>query len=502
MKKLICLVLVCLMAFSICGCSGSKTVNAPSAATMKQDIQDYIKEMIDPSAVIDIFENTETKEDGNKITAECTALFTGSAGQQKGLFTLTYVMGLDDWILDKCRVRLEENGTPAKTEAPTETEPLPETTGAPATEAPTEAPTAAPTEAPTEAPAQASGLSDDWKDFTFELSGHTYTLPARYSEFVANGWTIDQTYGNVKEDSEISANSYASIYLTNGAVRFNAQLVNMSGNVRAAADCDIGEIDVRAQNNLGLKLAKGITILSTVDEVKAAYGMPESMSSYEDYDTLRYSVGSYNYMNFYIYKTRTTSNSVTLKNFVATERDNTEVSDERPAYLDTYRPPEKLGSDVKATVFELDGVVCQLPCPMDVFLNNGWEVKSDSIGYLGAGNKNTGITLKKGDLILYIGIKNFSKTAQYSKDCAVYYVDFNHKYFPDDEHLKLPGGRTLSSTEEEVMETYKDFDLYESTSSYYKTLTYETKDYNLRVKYILSEYGNEFQMENRTWSYQ
>ena len=69
---------------------------------------------------------------------------------------------------------------------------------------------------------------------------------------------------------------------------------------------------------------------------------------------------------------------------------------------------------MKATQSTLDGVLYQLPCPLDEFTKNGWEISSDSIGTLGARNRETGITLKKGDARFSVGIMNLSDTAAYS----------------------------------------------------------------------------------------
>ncbi len=355
----------------------------------------------------------------------------------------------------------------------------------------------------TNPPKQAVTLSDDWKDFTFELDGEVYQLPCSYQTFVANGWKIDENRSDISENTEIAGYTRAYVYLTNGAVRFYAALINMSGNMRLAKDCNIGGITVEASDNLGLKIAKGITCSSAKDDVEAAFGVPTSASNYEDYSSLRYEADSYVTMSFYIYTKDTTNNEITLQCFVATEEDKTVASTDRPAYLNDYVAPETLAEDVTATQFELDGVLYQLPCPVDEFTKNGWSITSDYIGSLGAGNKESGMTLTKGDAKISLSLINLAKIEVTSVNCAVYEVDFSYYDLDEvaDDYVKFAGGLDMGSNLQAIEKACAEFDKYEGSSSV--SFTEESEDYSTSVKY--SWYTEDEQLyvtiKNSNWEY-
>lgn len=357
------------------------------------------------------------------------------------------------------------------------------------------------------APSASSGateVSDDWKDFTFSMEGVVYQLPTHYQNFVAHGWKIDGTRSNISEDDMLPANSHTYFYMTNNAVYFSAEVINMSGNARMMKDCDVGAVTITASDNLDLKLAGGIGCLSTIEEIQSAYGVPSSVSTYTDNSYLEYEVNYYIDMKFNIYNSQTTYNSITLRNFVATDRDQTTAKDERPAYLDTYVAPAELGDDIKSTRFILDGVVYQLPCPLDAFTANGWTVQSDSIGTLGAGNDEYGVTLAKGNYKINLSMINLTDFETYTKNCAVSGVSiytYDLKNAPRDI-VQLPGGITLWSTLEDIQETYKDFDCYDGTSS--SSFTYYNRDYSAKIyyHYYKEDKDGSIEIKNENWNYQ
>lgn len=483
MKKYLSLLLAVILVLSMAACSSATT--EPDSSVYKADVQEYITEILDESAEITIFEKKSSEMDGNKLTVVCVAMYAGDAGESKGEFTLTYVKTGKEWELDKCRVNLgDENNTkvPDNTEAAT----------VPTTEATEPAVTSGATE-----------LSDNWKDFTFSLGGAVYQLPTHYQNFVANGWKLDGTRSDAAEDDLVPGYTRVYIYLTNGAVYFSAEIVNMSGNARAVKDCDIGAISIQANDNLDLKLSGGIGCLSTVEEIQKAYGTPSNMNTSEDYSSLTYELDTYVSMRFYTYNTNTTYNEITLRNLVATDRDVTVAKEERPAYLDSYVAPTELGDDIKATRFMLDGVVYQLPCPLDAFTDNGWTIKSDSIGTLGAWNDESGVTLVKGDYKIHLTMINLSDFETYTKNCAVSAVSMEGYYFKNapKDIAKLAGGTTMWSTVEEVQDLYKDFSRYDGT--YSTSFTYEDKDYTMKVRYSFmkeDKYGT-IEIKNENWNY-
>ena len=484
MKKLLCILLAMLMVLSLAACGG--TPDEPGRDVYKDDIQEYITDVLDDSAEITSFKKQSSDVDGEELTVICVVEFSGANGTSKGEFTLTYELDGKDWELEKCRVELDEEGQtttePTRKEETKETEPTP-TIGT--------------------VVAGPSAVSDNWKDFTFTLEGKVYGLPTHYQNFVNNGWKIDGTRSDIGEDDKIPGYTRVYLYLSNGNTYFSAELTNMSGHARVAKDCDITEITIEANDELDLQLTGGIHCLSTVDEVQAAYGAPSSINSYTDYASLKYEVDSYIYMSFLIYGETTKYNEITLCNVVAQERDATTPKDERPSYLDDYVAPTELGSDVTSTVFQLDGVLYQLPCPVEEFLNNGWTVKRDSIGSLGAGNDEYGLTLTKDDCDINLTMINYSEYETYTKYCAVSGISISGYEFKDapKDIVQLPGGVTNWTPLADAEAVYTGFSRYDGT--YTTSLTYNSDDYTVEVRYA---YWNEdgyadIEMENENWEY-
>lgn len=492
MKKFMSLLLVLAMMLSLVACGGAP--EEPEDSVYKSDIQEYIREFLDSSASITIFEKTDSEIDEDKLTVTCVAMFEGDAGNNKGDFTLTYSADGKDWVLDKCRVELDEEQN-ADTEKEDEEEGEEEQAEVEETVPETAAPQA-----------EELALSDDWKDFTIELAGVVYQLPCSYQTFVDNGWSIAKnSYSDVQEEDMVGGYSRAYVYLTNGAVKISADLINMSGNARQAKDCNIGGITVQANDNLGLTLAQGITCTSTKEEVEAAYGIATSCNTYTDYSSIDYEIDTYNEIHFYIYTTDTTYNEITVRNFVAVEGDETTISPDRPAYLDEYVAPTALSSTVTDTQFRLFDVYYQLPCNLEAFLDNGWTIKSDSIGSLGAYNSAYGMTLTQNDIDIYLTLTNFSDLQVASKHCAVTEVEFDTGEFDDVAwgDLVFAGSISITTAFSEIESLCSSFERYDGTSSV--SLTAEDDDYSWQVKYYEYIYNDEktlyVTMMNENWDY-
>ena len=436
----------------------------PDAAAIRRDVQSHVEQTLGQSAVVSAFEVLQTEREGKYLDVTCLAYYGVGDEETKGTFTLSYTLKDDEWELYRCTV--EEAGT-SLAPLPSEEEPKDE-----------------PEDKPEEAPAEPVTMSDDWKDFTFEMDGHMYQLPMAYSEFVKNGWRIYETE-SVDEDMRIAAYDKEYVQLTNGAVKIWVYLINQSGNIKTAKDCNIGRVEISASHNLNLKLAGGITLMSTVEEIEEVYGKASSVSVYDGYTYLAYQDGdSYDVkMQFAIYQD-TSNNSVDLQNIVATEADKTEISKERPAYLADYKAPTTLSDNPAQTQFLLDGKLYQLPCPLDEFTEEGWTVTRSMVTSLGAMNYDSySLVLTKGDRKIDVGLANFSDKEVYSENCAVYRVTFSDSYLKNisEDYLNLPAGLSLFSSLEEIGEACTDFELYQGTS--YTRYTYTTQDdrYNTLV---------------------
>lgn len=176
---------------------------------------------------------------------------------------------------------------------------------------PTSAPTDAPTDpsptapeptVPTDSPANPDPdpnpeltLSDDWKDFTFQLGNKVYQFPCTPQDFADNGWIL--AYGLVYPDTIMSGYSHSTIEINDQAgFEFSAEIINNTPRTLVASECLIYNIHftidfstdgwngIPTSSADKLKLAGGISYSSTMEEIKNAWGEP-SYSYNNEYGT-------------------------------------------------------------------------------------------------------------------------------------------------------------------------------------------------------------------------
>lgn len=314
--------------------------------------------------------------------------------------------------------------------------------------------------------------SDDWKDFTIEFMGKVIALPAKYSEFSDLGWTVYSSRGDVSETDNLSAGENIRTYLSNGAGKISVDIFNPTGNLQPISECKIYGLNIYARDNLDIKLAKGITVLSSADEITSAYGKPGEQQNGDGYVVFKYLGVAGDYLDAYYNRITfeinddTTYNNIEIRNRVITDDDATAISEERPAYLSTYKAPTDIGSDPTKPVFRLAGGNYQLPCPLSAFTDQGWEVVHVFSQYLGAMNRQTNaLTIKKDDIKLGLEMVNPDNVMHYIEDCMVGAVRFDEITFKKagaDDYLQLPSGLTNKdlATRSWVANGYSLFEKY------------------------------------------
>jgi serine/threonine protein kinase len=120
-----------------------------------------------------------------------------------------------------------------------------------------------------------SVLGNSWDEFNVKVNGDLYHIPAPVSEFIANGWTID--------DADLSIAGYRSyelVYLEKGSQTLAVNLTNYSDKKQNGKFCFVTEIKNFQEDDLPLEmeLANGITRESSFDEVVAAFGRPTEIT--------------------------------------------------------------------------------------------------------------------------------------------------------------------------------------------------------------------------------
>lgn len=118
--------------------------------------------------------------------------------------------------------------------------------------------------------------NNNLEDCIFTLEGETYQLPFAYSELKENGWSCNN---EKDEDSELSENEDEVFSLEKEGKQIYVMVTNYGTEEQAAGNCDVDTINVTNADGYTapqFSIAKGITLDSTKEEIKEAFGEPLS----------------------------------------------------------------------------------------------------------------------------------------------------------------------------------------------------------------------------------
>jgi hypothetical protein len=116
-------------------------------------------------------------------------------------------------------------------------------------------------------------LGDSWDGFAVKYAGNYYYIPAPVAAFVENGWAIDSDPNEM-----VPAQKYkigVNLRKYNQTLRTNVQ--NYSNTEQPVINCFVTTVMTSIYTSpLTLELPKGITGESSIEDVVAAYGKPDS----------------------------------------------------------------------------------------------------------------------------------------------------------------------------------------------------------------------------------
>jgi hypothetical protein len=340
-------------------------------------------------------------------------------------------------------------------------------------------------------------MSDELFDFTVDLGGTIVKIPCDYSTLEEAGWTISTT--GVTNKSKLSGCSSGAFSMIKDGKKITVTVYNESGHAMPVSACKVGELEWDGDFK-EVKLAKGINVASTVDDILAAYGTPSNRNDQSDYVSLKYysSKDATYGVSFMIYTDPEEAkySYVSVRNDISTGV-KTETSNDRPEYLSKYTAPTALEADPFSEIISVDGDLYRLPAPLSEFLNNGWTIKQHS-GAVPAG-KGSSVILKKDDSTLTVNVMNYSELQVNAENCAVYGVDAD-----DSDKVQVQvSSLSFESTKAQVSGASDKFEYYEGAStesfSYYES---KNRVYSLRI-YVNKSTGKVSQIiiRNENWSY-
>lgn len=259
-------------------------------------------------------------------------------------------------------------------------------------------------------------LSDNLYDFQIQIDGTVFTLPQEYSSIVSSGWTLKDS----DENETIQANSkYGVLVFKNSKDHsFMASGVNFDINARPVKETYITSITADQflhNEDIDVVLAKGITLgKSTLDEVKAAYGEPNSEYNGSSSNSITYSKDGDKSIQLMFSGDTNLLDNIRIENVVKPENlstGNSEVSTDVPQAVIDYKAPEAISDNPTDFAFSFDDMLISLPTPVSVFTANGWEISKDESKDIIAGNDNGRITMYKDNKKLTAICDNYSENA-------------------------------------------------------------------------------------------
>lgn len=308
------------------------------------------------------------------------------------------------------------------------------------------------TEALTEEASGAESLSDNLFDFQIQIGEAVYQFPMSYEEFLSYGWELDGDRSDA--EMELSPNQYDLVYFKKDGLECMTYVVNLGMNSQKIGECLVGGLEISnfdwevqpGQIYLAAGIERGV---STQEEIEAAYGTPTNVYDGDMYTSLTYEKDSYCEVELYVYKESGVLEDIDMRNFVAPEGfDAGSASEEVPEEIASYEAPAQLGEDLFSYNVEFDGVLYQLPCPVSVLVENGWEIDRSNTEESIAAKSSGWVAFQKGGLTFDVLARNSADYATIPENCWV--EELSAGGYGMETSMKTPGGIEIGTTEDEL----------------------------------------------------
>lgn len=265
--------------------------------------------------------------------------------------------------------------------------------------------------------------SSEIYEFTVDLLGDTYTLPADLDEFKDNGWTYADH--DDPEGEDVIANTFATCEIIKDGKEITLTVINMSTSTKKFADCKVGSINCTfsADNDITVDLARGLKVNrdTTEEDVSGKFGEATTEVNNDGKTTLRYTKELHVYYEFN-FSTEGRLTSVDIRNWGNDEEisDNETIDKEADlSFLNTYETPDALTDTYADYIFRLEGNLYQLPAPVSSFVDNGWTIITQPDSIPGGNEKSGGLIMQKNDYELTFTVQNFADDPIETKDAMI-----------------------------------------------------------------------------------
>ena len=267
-------------------------------------------------------------------------------------------------------------------------------------------------------------LGDSVYDYQVSINGQILQLPMYVDDLLSLGWTLNK-YSDSLDDT-LKAGYYNLYTFEKDDLKIRVDICNWDINAKPARECVVNGIDFYNTDLKGadVKLPGGIDVFaSNHEDALAAYGDPSDEYESTILETNRV---SYTYTEDYSRQVKISFNlsegdiidSVSIDNFIEPEGFvQGELSTDIPAIAAAYVAPTALSDNPEDYIFELDGALYKLPCPVSEFTKNGWEVVESKSEDIIEGSGSGKVTLRKNNWEFWDYVRNYDENATSVENC-------------------------------------------------------------------------------------
>ncbi len=285
--------------------------------------------------------------------------------------------------------------------------------------------------------------------WTLELSidGKDYQLPFPLKELTDNGWKFTDS------GHKLDFGKYRELIVTKGDLALLVEIRNIKDKENAIPEQEAtvyGLFDAfygpfgGGSKDLGkmpeLKLPEGISLQSTLAEIKTAYGQPSAIypvDRYKDDSDIVYRYGTHDAPQLTFIGQEDSINGFKIRTIFVENFENIDGKDVDTTLFD-YTAPTALSDDFNDAIIEVDGKLLQIPFPVYELMQDGWVV-CHSGAMLGINGGTSQVYSYKDRAELTIWLHNFSEQKVVPEAASVKNVTSTS------DTLKIAGGITIGS---------------------------------------------------------
>ncbi|GLC81126.1 hypothetical protein [Lacrimispora brassicae] len=316
-------------------------------------------------------------------------------------------------------------------------------------------------------------LSDDLYSYQIQVNDDVYQLPMTFDQFTTFGWQYD---GDASQT--MLAGSYSTSFKFKlGKMQCYAGIANFDVNTRPYSECYITSLKfetsmLKDAGDVTVTLPGGVSLGGNYDEAVTLYGTP----GYE-YDnetsrrTVTYSMSTRQEIKIgSVFQNREIIGDIEVENMTKPEGFvGGEVSGDVPEIVAKYKEPSKMSEKFEDFIVNFGGNLYQLPAPVSVFMENGWNIVKDASKETIPGGSASWVTLMKDNQAHKMLVSNYDENATSIENGFVTHLvsDVYDKKTPIFTAREL----TVGMTYEELKSALADVD-YEKDESSSKMFDY------------------------------